>query len=88
MAFLPDTPHMRSDFLFWPWIVGGLIYLVGAVLYAIGFPERFFKERFDVYGQSHSWFHVAILAAAGIHFYGSLDCYRGALEFTCPAPLN
>jgi len=84
----PDTPHMRSDFQVWPWLSGGIIYLVGAVLYATGFPERYFKKTFDIYGQSHTLFHVSILIAAGLHFYGSLDCYWSALEFTCPPKLN
>jgi len=85
LGLYPDTPYMRSDFLIWPWLTGAICYSVGAVIYAIGFPERYFKKTFDIFGQSHTIFHVCILAGAALHFYGSLDCYRGALEFTCPA---
>ena len=71
LAFFANE-HMRQDFMFWPWITGGVIYAIGAIVYAIGFPERNFKQSFDIFGQSHSIFHVCILIAAALHFYGSL----------------
>jgi adiponectin receptor len=83
LAFFANT-HMRQDFMFWPWITGGIIYAVGAIFYAIGFPETYFKQTFDIFGQSHSIFHVCILIAAALHVYGSLQCYTGASTFQCP----
>ena len=45
--------HMRDDFKMWPWLTGGIIYAVGAILYVIGFPERCFPGTFDIIGHSH-----------------------------------
>jgi predicted membrane channel-forming protein YqfA (hemolysin III family) len=33
--------------------LGGLIYAGGAGIYALKFPERYFKKRFDIIGASH-----------------------------------
>ena len=36
-----------------PWIYGGLMYILGAVLYVSRTPERFFPRKFDLVGSSH-----------------------------------
>jgi channel protein (hemolysin III family) len=33
-----------------PWLIGGLLYTGGAIIYAAGFPERCFKRTFDLFG--------------------------------------
>ena len=50
LGYFVDAAHMQTDFLIWPWLTGGLIYSAGAILYAIGFPERYFKKKFDYFG--------------------------------------
>ncbi|KAG6021333.1 hypothetical protein E4U41_002523 [Claviceps citrina] len=48
----------------------GAMYIFGAVLYAIRWPERRFPGSFDIWGSSHQIFHVFVLLAAATHFYG------------------
>jgi adiponectin receptor len=77
----PD--FMRTDFKIQPWLVGGVIYAVGAVIFALKVPEKCIKKKFDIWGASHQTFHICCLVAAGIHFYASLECYHGAMTLTC-----
>ena len=37
----------------WPWILGGVAYIAGAVTYMTRVPERFFPVKFDIIGSSH-----------------------------------
>ena len=60
-----------------PWLVlQGFLYILGAGIYAARVPERWFPERFDVWGSSHQIFHVLILFAAGSHLVGLLRAYE------------
>jgi len=42
---------------------------LGAVFYATGFPERWFKG-FDIYGSSHQLFHIVIVASSFVFWSG------------------
>eukprot|EP00891_Asterochloris_glomerata_P007907 jgi/Astpho2/7907/e_gw1.00118.28.1_t len=46
----------------------GVIYLLGATLYACRFPECLFPGKFDLALNSHQLFHVAVVVAACIHY--------------------
>ena len=46
----------------------GLVYLAGVAVYASGVPESLFPQRFDFFFSSHQWWHVAVVAAATLHF--------------------
>ncbi|XP_052781129.1 adiponectin receptor protein-like [Mya arenaria] len=48
----------------------GLLYIVGALIYAIRIPERLFPGKFDIWFQSHQIFHMFVLAAAFVHYHG------------------
>ena len=48
---------------------GGLIAL-GAFFYATRYPESLRPGRFDIWGCSHSIFHVLVVAAAVVHLIG------------------
>lgn len=53
------------------WLVlMALLYITGAVIYAVRFPERLFPGKFDLWFQSHQIFHVFVVAAAFVHFHG------------------
>jgi adiponectin receptor len=53
------------------WIVAhGILYIFGAFLYAVRWPERSFPGTFDIWGSSHQLFHMFVLLAAGTHLYG------------------
>lgn len=47
-----------------------LLYITGAVIYAMRFPERIWPGKFDIWFQSHQIFHVFVVAAAFVHFHG------------------
>jgi len=74
-----DQVQATLDRLLWM----GFFYLVGAVLYAMRIPERFWPGKFDIIGHSHQLFHVLVVVAAVVHYDG---CYRGLmyrLSMTC-----
>ncbi|KFH43607.1 Adiponectin receptor protein-like protein [Hapsidospora chrysogenum ATCC 11550] len=49
--------------------------LVGAVIYATRVPEKWLPYHFDIYGASHQIFHVAVIVAAYIHFWGLMESF-------------
>ena len=53
--------------LAWLLASGGL-YIAGALVYALRFPERKWPRTFDLVGSSHQVFHVAVVGAAYMHF--------------------
>ena len=57
------------------WYLGGLSYFIGAILYAIRFPEKFFPIKYDYIGSSHQLFHILVLLGVTFHYCGSLDAY-------------
>jgi adiponectin receptor len=57
------------------WLLEGVVYGVGAGMFATRWPERKWPGRFDVYGTSHQFFHVLVVAAAGVHLWGVWSAY-------------
>ncbi|EFO22180.1 adiponectin receptor 1b [Loa loa] len=55
--------------LFW-FLLMGILYITGAVLYATRTPEKCFPGKFDLWLQSHQLFHMFVVAAALVHLYG------------------
>ena len=49
-------------------IAMGLLYLLGALIYACKIPERWLPGKFDLAFHSHQIFHVAVVAAALVHY--------------------
>ncbi|CAF1018507.1 unnamed protein product [Didymodactylos carnosus] len=47
-----------------------VLYITGASLYAARIPERLAPGYFDIWFQSHQIFHVFVVAAACVHYYG------------------
>lgn len=58
------------------WYIGGVCYVIGALLYIIRFPEKKFPGKFDYIGASHQIFHILVFFGALFHFFGSLDAYN------------
>ncbi|KAI8837841.1 hemolysin-III related-domain-containing protein [Chytridium lagenaria] len=54
----------------------GLMYILGAALYASRVPERWFPGKFDIWFQSHQLFHVLVVMAAVTHYIGLMKAYR------------
>ena len=48
----------------------GILYIIGAIMYALRIPERFYPGKFDIWLHSHQIFHVFVLGAAFVHFHG------------------
>lgn len=53
----------------WAFLMGTL-YILGALLYAGRIPERYLPGKCDFLFQSHQIFHVLVVAAACVHYYG------------------
>ncbi|XP_039970486.1 adiponectin receptor protein [Bactrocera tryoni] len=68
-------------------ILMGLLYILGAMLYALRVPERWFPGKFDIWFQSHQLFHILVIAAAFVHYHGisEMAMYRVTVgECTVP----
>lgn len=61
--------------LFWV-LLGGVLYIIGAVLYGMRFPEKICPGKFDIWGHSHQLFHFLVVIAALCHLRGLLNSYE------------
>ncbi|XP_051862518.1 adiponectin receptor protein isoform X2 [Drosophila nasuta] len=70
-------------------ILMGLLYILGALLYALRVPERWFPGKFDIWFQSHQLFHVLVIAAAFVHYHGisEMAMYRVTVG-ECTVPIE
>ncbi|KAI1287476.1 Adiponectin receptor protein [Halotydeus destructor] len=71
-------------------ILMGVLYISGALLYALRIPERFFPGKCDVWFHSHQLFHVLVIAAAMVHYHGfsEMALYRINNSQVCSADSN
>ncbi|CAG2177372.1 unnamed protein product, partial [Oppiella nova] len=60
--------HLIGAFLLF--ILQGMLYVIGALLYVIRIPERFFPGKCDYWFQSHQLFHIFVVMAAIVHLNG------------------
>lgn len=49
-------------------VLQGLLYVLGALIYALRVPEKYWAGKCDLWPQSHQIFHVFVTAAAVVHF--------------------
>ncbi|KAK5632968.1 hypothetical protein RRF57_008682 [Xylaria bambusicola] len=64
----------------------GALYIFGAILYAVRWPERTSPGTFDIWGHSHQLFHILILLAAASHLKGmakAFDYHHSNLGAQC-----
>ncbi|TPX59883.1 hypothetical protein PhCBS80983_g02144 [Powellomyces hirtus] len=57
-------------------ISSGVIYFIGAVVYTARVPERWAPGKFDIWFHSHQIFHVLVVAAAVVHYFGVVEQQR------------
>ncbi|KAF1348779.1 hemolysin-III related-domain-containing protein [Delphinella strobiligena] len=58
------------------WVVSqGVLYILGAAIYAARIPEKLRPGAFDIWGSSHQIFHVLVLMAAATHLVGLLKAF-------------
>jgi adiponectin receptor len=74
-------PHVTV--MIGPLLLMGLLYTLGAIIYATKFPERFYPGRFDVWFSSHQLWHICVVAAALVHFANALQQYQWRWNTTC-----
>ena len=60
----------------WVYILGGYIYIQGAIIYMVRCPERCSPGTFDLCGASHQIFHFAVLIGALLHFWENYLVFR------------
>ncbi|XP_044470245.1 heptahelical transmembrane protein 4-like [Mangifera indica] len=53
-------------------ILMGVLYGVGALVYATRIPERWMPGKFDIAGHSHQLFHILVVAGAYTHYRAGL----------------
>lgn len=53
-------------------ITMGILYGLGALVYATRIPERWKPGTFDIIGNSHQLFHCLVVAGAYTHYQGGL----------------
>lgn len=56
-------------------VLHGAMYIFGAFLYAVRWPERSVPVVFDIWGSSHQIFHMFVIMAAVTHFYGMAKAF-------------
>lgn len=71
----------------WWLLLQGMLYILGAGIYAARVPERVWPGRFDIVGHSHQIFHVLVVCAAVAHLTGLLrafDYRHSGIAEKCP----
>ncbi|KAJ4462902.1 putative hemolysin-iii channel protein [Paratrimastix pyriformis] len=58
----------QTVFLVWPFFFEFLTLSIGVFAYVSKAPESIFPGRFDIFGASHLFFHIAATVAAYMHF--------------------
>ncbi|KAB2002265.1 hypothetical protein ES319_D11G054800v1 [Gossypium barbadense] len=53
-------------------ILMGILYGMGALVYALRIPERWMPGKFDIAGHSHQLFHILVVAGAITHYQAGL----------------
>ncbi|VIO86976.1 Uncharacterized protein BM_BM2728 [Brugia malayi] len=60
------------------------LYIFGTLLYATRIPERFFPGKCDILFQSHQLFHICVVIAAFVHYYGISEMAMHRIRASCP----
>lgn len=81
--FFRDANYI-PDMNVFHWLLGGVFYVAGAVIYAMRIPERWYPNKFDFCGMSHNIWHFMVIIAALFHFFGSLNVYHARRMSPCP----
>ncbi|KAJ4866609.1 Heptahelical transmembrane protein 4 [Raphanus sativus] len=82
MGFSGAAPILHKLIIFWDQpealhttgyeVLMGLLYGLGALVYATRIPERWMPGKFDIAGHSHQLFHVLVVAGAFTHYRAGL----------------
>jgi len=81
LFFIPDALDFGTSLLYYMGMA--LCYIIGVMIYIFRIPERFCPGKLDFIGNSHNIWHCFVLAAAIIHYLGSIDSYYTRQNLTC-----
>lgn len=77
-------PESCVEFDFFLYTVGAVIYVTGAIVYIVRYPERAAPGHYDLCGASHQLFHVCVLFASLVHYQMNYTAYIDRQNMTCP----
>lgn len=66
-----------------PIIPSVMCYIIGLVLYATNFPERYWPGSFDIFGHAHQFWHISIVLAILLHYRAALQFHANRFDFSC-----
>ena len=69
-----------SYYFYAPVMKSVLVYLVGAVIYAMKLPEKLLPGWFDYFGGSHNIWHCMIILGILFHYMALQDFFSGAFQ--------
>lgn len=75
--------NMPFNMAFIGFLIMAVLYLTGLVIYVKKFPERYYPKKFDIWMNSHTIWHVFVLAAAVVHFFNILYMYEMRKHIHC-----
>uniref|UniRef100_A0A914HXA2 Uncharacterized protein n=1 Tax=Globodera rostochiensis TaxID=31243 RepID=A0A914HXA2_GLORO len=76
----PKFRPLRAIASFHWLVLMGILYLTGATIYIVRFPERCFPGKCDILCQSHQLFHLFVIFAAAVHYHGMLELAMKRLQ--------
>jgi len=74
--FASGIEKMRSEMGLTWLVVGGALYISGALIYAGRVPERWYPGKFDYFFASHQIFHTHVVLAALAHYMCLLTAFQ------------
>lgn len=69
-----------SYYFYAPIFKSVLVYLLGAIVYALRIPEKWFPGLFDYCGGSHNIWHIAVLGGILFHYTAMMQFFNGAFR--------
>ena len=69
-----------SFYFYTPLLKSVSVYLLGAIVYAMKVPEKWFPGFFDYCGGSHNIWHLAVLGGIFTHYMAMMQFFNGAFK--------
>jgi len=61
----------------------GFLYIFGACIYAAHIPERWWPGKFDIWGHSHTIWHVFVIGACYVHYLAVQEAFMWKVSHPC-----
>lgn len=75
--------HGEAPSFVWNIVLGGALYILGAVIFASRVPERWFPGKFDIWFHSHTLFHIFVILGALVHYLSLRQLYEWRITHGC-----